>query len=269
MAGIIAAKADNGFCGVGIAYNAKIGGILLLDPAQGRTTEQLEADALSFKNDYIDIYVSGWGPSDQGNAIDGPGPLVQAALENAVNNGRQGRQLSIDNVTLQSIPSMLRLFLGKGSIIVWASGSGGGWEDHCNADGYTTSIYTMSFGSVAEDGDTPFYAEPCSSTLAVTYSSGSRYPFERKIITSDLNDKCTNDFSGTSASAAMATGILALALEANRNLTWRDMQHLVVRTSVPRGHLNVKNVSFSQIFHQCQVHLGKRLGLQQCWTSVL
>jgi len=35
----------------------------------------------------------------------------------------------------------------------------------------------------------------------------------------------------------MAAGILALAMEANKNLSWRDLQHLVVRTSRPRGHL--------------------------------
>lgn len=36
---------------------------------------------------------------------------------------------------------------------------------------------------------------------------------------------------GTSASAPIAAGLCALALEANSNLTWRDMQYLVVMTS--------------------------------------
>jgi len=44
---------------------------------------------------------------------------------------------------------------------------------------------------------------------------------------------CTSDHTGTSASAPLAAGICALALEANPNLTWRDMQHLVVFTSRP------------------------------------
>jgi furin len=29
----------------------------------------------------------------------------------------------------------------------------------------------------------------------------------------------------------MAAGVVALVLQANQNLTWRDMQHLVVRTA--------------------------------------
>ena len=32
----------------------------------------------------------------------------------------------------------------------------------------------------------------------------------------------------------MAAGIIALALEANRNLTWRDVQHLIVETAKPK-----------------------------------
>lgn len=38
---------------------------------------------------------------------------------------------------------------------------------------------------------------------------------------------------GTSASAPLASGLCALALEANPDLSWRDMQHIVVMTSNP------------------------------------
>lgn len=41
--------------------------------------------------------------------------------------------------------------------------------------------------------------------------------------------------TGTSASAPLAAGICALALHANKNLTWRDMQHIVVRTARPNN----------------------------------
>ncbi len=42
----------------------------------------------------------------------------------------------------------------------------------------------------------------------------------------------------------MAAGIVALALEANPNLTWRDVQHLTVRTARPEG--NLKATDWSQ-----------------------
>lgn len=62
---------------------------------------------------------------------------------------------------------------------------------------------------------------------------------DRSIATVDMDGSlrpeflCTSDHTGTSASAPLAAGICALALEANSNLTWRDMQHLVVFTSRP------------------------------------
>eukprot|EP00096_Caligus_rogercresseyi_P008356 TRINITY_DN2704_c0_g1_i1.p1 TRINITY_DN2704_c0_g1~~TRINITY_DN2704_c0_g1_i1.p1 ORF type:complete len:473 (+),score=121.86 TRINITY_DN2704_c0_g1_i1:1144-2562(+) len=120
---------------------------------------------------------------------------------------------------------------GKGSIFVWASGNGGRFKDNCNCDGYATSIYTITVSSTSESGRIPWYSEACASTLATTYSSGTTS--ERQIVTTDLHHSCTLKHTGTSASAPMAAAIIALALEANPNLTWRDVQHLVVRTSRP------------------------------------
>ncbi|AWP07186.1 putative proprotein convertase subtilisin/kexin type 5 isoform 2 [Scophthalmus maximus] len=124
---------------------------------------------------------------------------------------------------------------GRGSIFVWASGNGGRSRDHCSCDGYTNSIYTISISSTAESGRKPWYLEECSSTLTTTYSSGENY--DRKIITTDLRHRCTDSHTGTSASAPMAAAIIALALEANPLLSWRDVQHIIVKTS-RAGHLS-------------------------------
>lgn len=114
---------------------------------------------------------------------------------------------------------------------MWASGNGGRDHDNCNCDGYTNSIWTLSISSATENGQVPWYSEACSSTLATTYSSGSSG--EKQVVTTDLHHLCTTSHTGTSASAPLAAGICALALEANRDLTWRDMQHIVVRTAKP------------------------------------
>ncbi|KAK3727211.1 hypothetical protein QZH41_007718 [Actinostola sp. cb2023] len=50
-------------------------------------------------------------------------------------------------------------------------------------------------------------------------------------ITTDLSHKCTKTFKGTSSAAPLASGMLALVLEANPDLTWRDVQHIIVETS--------------------------------------
>ncbi|KAL7838269.1 hypothetical protein AOLI_G00266730 [Acnodon oligacanthus] len=209
-AGVVAAAANNLLCMVGIAYNARIGGVRMLD---GDMTDMVEAQSLSLRQQYIDIYSSSWGPDDDGRTVDGPGPLARLALENGIRKGRKGR----------------------GSIFVWASGNGGRSQDHCSCDGYTNSIYTISLGSTTQSGRKPWYLEECSSTLATTYSSGESQGLG--IVTTDLRQRCTDEHSGTSASAPIAAGIIALTLEANTQLTWRDVQHIIVKTS-RRGHLS-------------------------------
>ncbi|XP_063311099.1 proprotein convertase subtilisin/kexin type 5 isoform X1 [Pelobates fuscus] len=209
-AGEVAATANNSHCTVGIAFNAKIGGVRMLD---GDVTDMVEAKSLSLNPQHVHIYSASWGPDDDGKTVDGPASLAREAFENGIRTGRRG----------------------FGSVFVWASGNGGRSRDHCSCDGYTNSIYTISISSTTESGKKPWYLEECASTLATTYSSGESY--DKKVITTDLRQRCTDSHTGTSASAPMAAGIIALALEANPFLTWRDVQHIIVRTS-RQGHLN-------------------------------
>ncbi|NXR61868.1 NEC1 convertase, partial [Rhadina sibilatrix] len=203
-AGEIAMQANNRKCGVGVAYNSRVGGIRMLD---GIVTDAIEASSIGFNPEHVDIYSASWGPNDDGKTVEGPGRLAQKAFEYGINQGRNG----------------------KGSIFVWASGNGGRQGDNCDCDGYTDSIYTISISSASQQGLSPWYAEKCSSTLATAYSSGDYT--DQRITSVDLHNECTETHTGTSASAPLAAGIFALALEANPGLTWRDMQHLVVWTS--------------------------------------
>uniref|UniRef100_A0A673ZBD1 Neuroendocrine convertase 1 n=1 Tax=Salmo trutta TaxID=8032 RepID=A0A673ZBD1_SALTR len=203
-AGEIAMQADNNKCGVGVAYNSKVGGIRMLD---GIVTDAIEASSIGFNSDHVDIYSASWGPNDDGKTVEGPGRLASKAFEYGIQKGRGG----------------------KGSIFVWASGNGGRQGDNCDCDGYTDSIYTISISSASQQGLSPWYAEKCSSTLATAYSSGDYT--DQRITSADLHNECTETHTGTSASAPLAAGIFALALEQNPELTWRDLQHLVVWTS--------------------------------------
>lgn len=206
-AGLIAARKNNKNCIVGVAHNAKIGGIRMLD---GLINDVTEAEAFNFNNQNVDIYSASWGPNDDGATIDGPRTLARSALMKGIKNGRQGR----------------------GNIYVFASGNGGRNFDSCAFDGYNQSPYTISVGSASSSGTIPWYAEACASVMVTTFSTGYT-SFEGKIYTTDLNGQCTDQHSGTSASAPILSGIVALTLEANPDLTWRDIQHLLVRTSKP------------------------------------
>merc|ERR1719266_3208575 len=121
-AGEVAASANNGYCGVGIAYNSSIGGVRMLD---GIVNDAVEARAIGLNPNHIDIYSASWGPEDDGKTVDGPGPLARKAFVNGITRGRNGR----------------------GSIFVWASGNGGRHVDDCNCDGYTSSIFVWASGN--------------------------------------------------------------------------------------------------------------------------
>ncbi|XP_054529690.1 proprotein convertase subtilisin/kexin type 4 isoform X15 [Pan troglodytes] len=146
-AGEVAAMANNGFCGVGVAFNARIGGVRMLD---GTITDVIEAQSLSLQPQHIHIYSASWGPEDDGRTVDGPGILTREAFRRGVTKGRGG----------------------LGTLFIWASGNGGLHYDNCNCDGYTNSIHTLSVGSTTQQGRVPWYSEACASTLTTTYSSG-------------------------------------------------------------------------------------------------
>lgn len=195
------AAARNTKCGAGVAYHASIGAVRMLD---GPVSDAVEGSSLSLNPQHVQIYSNSWGPDDDGRRLEGPGPLARRAILQGVTKGRGG----------------------LGSIYVWANGNGG-FRDDCNGDGYTNSIYTIAIGAVTESNAQPPYSEHCAATMAVTFSSGDAY--DRSVTTVDWRNGCTNQHSGTSAAAPMAAGLLALVLEANPKLTWRDVQHIVVR----------------------------------------
>ena len=147
-AGVIAATANNSICGVGVAYNAKIGGIRMTD---GQLTDAMEAAALSFKNNHIDIYTNTWGPKDDGKSFGKPGHLAKKALKLGTKDGRNG----------------------KGNIYIWGTGDGGLMDDDCNCDGYVNSIHTVAIGCIDNHGLSPYTTEHCSSMLAVTFCGRS------------------------------------------------------------------------------------------------
>jgi len=207
-AGEVAATANNSICSIGIAYNAGVGGIRMLD---GPVTDSLEFKSLSLNSHHIDIYSASWGPTDDGTKLDGPDSLATSAMHHGVTMGRKG----------------------LGSVYTWASGNGGVYGDSCACDGYVNSIYTFAISSVTDKGKKPWYIEECPAVLATTYSSGDRSKGESSIATTDLRHKCTTRHTATSAAAPIAAGIIALALEANPRLTWRDVMALIVLTSRP------------------------------------
>lgn len=207
------------------------------------------ADPKQYAYQLNDIYSCSWGPADDGRTLEAPSRLVQKALINGANNGRDG----------------------KGSIFVFASGNGAGSGDHCNADGYTNSIYSITVSSVSRFRGHPIYAEGCSANMVVTYSSGDG----SYIYTTDVGEaKCTGAHGGTSAAAPIAAGVFALVLQVRPDLTWRDLQYLVMLNAIPVNpddeswELNASGRNFSNRYGYGMLDAYRLVEAARTWTLV-
>jgi furin len=213
-AGVAAARDDGEVCGVGVAPRAGLSAVVILQ--SGSVSDAVEARAITHALEVNDIYSNSWGPVDDGRRKEAPGPLTQRAFEHALENGRRG----------------------LGTIYVWAAGNGRRSSDECNYDGYANWRGTVLIGAISWKGSSVWYSESCAALLGVTPSSGDSARKDPDIVTTDLmkggleTGQCTSKFTGTSASCPMAAGIIALMLEANPELSWLDVQYILVNSCV-------------------------------------
>eukprot|EP00761_Pharyngomonas_kirbyi_P006945 gb/GECH01006954.1/.p1 GENE.gb/GECH01006954.1/~~gb/GECH01006954.1/.p1 ORF type:complete len:726 (+),score=111.92 gb/GECH01006954.1/:1-2178(+) len=212
-AGIAAARSNN-WCGVGVAYCSRVSGIRLLVGAFG---DALAAHALGHALDRIHVYINSWGPRDDGRSAP-PFPLSRDALAHGAGRGRHGR----------------------GAVYVWAAGNGRMEGDDSNYDVLASSIYTIAVAASDWHGRHSTYSEPGANILVNAPSSTHTEDGGRtsEIATTDMLSLfglspagCTPRFGGTSAAAPVAAGVVALVLEANPALTWRDVQYLLILTA--------------------------------------
>jgi len=213
--GVAGADADT-TCGVGVAYGAGLAGQRLLGDW---ATDAEEAQALSNHCEEdrfgtIHVFSNSWGPTDDGTRLDGPGLITQDAMERCIEHGRGG----------------------KGTIYVWAGGNGRARLDNANYDGYANSPYTIAVAATNDYGHFTWYSEPGANILCTAPSSGDSY---RSIVTTDLKGShganphgdCTTEFGGTSATCPQVAGVVAMMLQANPRLGWKDVQYILAETS--------------------------------------
>lgn len=210
-AGNAAAVGNNSLGVSGSAPEATLVGMRLI--AAG-TTDSQEAQALAYLPNLIEIKSNSWGPNDDGTTLEAPGSLTRAALANSAATGRGG----------------------LGSLFVWAAGNGGDVSDNSNYDGYANDIHTIAVGASNSLGGQSYYSEPGANLVVVAPSSGEGTALG--ITTTDRtggdgygNGNYTDDFGGTSSSTPTVAGVIALMLEKNPNLGWRDVQEILIASA--------------------------------------
>ena len=210
-AGDAAARGNNGIGVSGSAPEATLVGLRLIG---GNATDTMEAEAMNYLPQQIQIKSNSWGPNDDATTLEAPASLTLAALKNAVEQGRDGR----------------------GTIITWAGGNGLASTDNSNYDGYANSIYTIAVGAFDSQSRQAYYSESGANLVIVSPSNGSgialgKTTTDRTGSAGYASGDYTTDFGGTSSATPTASGVIALMLEANPNLGWRDVQEILMRSA--------------------------------------
>lgn len=265
--GVAVADDDGTVCGVGVAYNAGVSGLRFLSD-NGITTDSMEATTFNYAMQTNDVYTNSWGPANTGYFMNGPGPLAKDALINGVNNGRGG----------------------NGNIYVFAAGNSAEFLGHANANGYANSRYTIAVGATDYNGERSPYSELGTNLLVNAPSDIFSYANPNLtgggIVTTDrlgtagynnqsgFSNNCTDNFGGTSSATPVVSGVIALMLDANPNLTWRDVQHILVETARkndptdPLWNTNDAGKDFNIQYGFGTVDASAAVAMAETWTTV-
>ncbi|MDR0746502.1 MAG: S8 family serine peptidase [Helicobacteraceae bacterium] len=225
VAGIAAATGNN-YLGVrGVAPNAYWAGLNMANNENGECKLYVRAEALNHTT--IDIFSNSWG-AETPQSLANITPLLEVIQEGAI-NGRSG----------------------KGAIYVFAAGNGRQKKHNANYFGEQNNRYTISVAALNSDGRYSSYSNPGSNVLISAY--GGLDSSSPGIVTTDIsgcdkgmssaNDRpimhhalnkygeYTHNMNGTSAATPMVSGVVALMLEANPNLTWREVRYILAKTA--------------------------------------
>lgn len=260
VAGLIAAIGWNGKGSRGIAPNAKVAGLNVIANFNLETLlDQLDGD--------FDIFNQSWGvmplPGDGKPRFYVPAEVsYRLQIRYGVNRLRNGKGA----IYVRSLGNAYEDALRDGEVVARPG----------NGDGYVALPQHIMVGALNANGVKSSYSSAGSniwvsapggeygtnhpamitidqSTCEIGFSriGQTKNPFEGG---HELNPDCnyTSTMNGTSSAAPVTSGVVALMLEANPELTWRDVKYILAVTATqvdkdfqplthpldPPGHIN-------------------------------
>ena len=221
VAGLIGAMQNNGLGGTGVAPGVTLTGVNLIDDIQ-YLGESITLEAIRWAANF-DIMSNSWGQYPQYSA-------QQSLADPTSEIYRWNEAYAYVSATGRD---------GLGTVIVQAAGNGDpffGFGVNANGDGLNGSRYTATIAATDQYGYAQLYSN-WGTGILVAAPAGS--------VTTDRTGSAgyngladpdyTNAFGGTSAATPIVSGVVALMLEANPNLGWRDVHNILALSASQTG----------------------------------
>jgi subtilisin family serine protease/subtilisin-like proprotein convertase family protein len=226
VAGLIAAQGYNGRGMVGVAPGVNLASWVMVNSNRTTVSDEALMDLYQYASNVVGVQNHSWGSGSNTKAQRGPTPLERIGMGNALRAGRNG----------------------LGTVFVRAAGNDRQLLADAEEDGYTNDPDTIAVGAVLMNGRATEYSEPGACLLvAAPGGEGDGLNGKPGLLTLDLvgsqrgvNSGITyggdlsdyrwgvQGFTGTSASAPLVSGVVALILSANPQLSYRDVQQVLL-----------------------------------------
>jgi subtilisin family serine protease len=232
VAGLIAAESDNLRGVAGVAPRSKLASWVIFG------TSFFGGDAIASDEELMDMFQYA---------------LDRVAVQNHSWGSTSKVQLGLDALSDAGVSRVItRGRNGKGTVLVRAGGNEREDLTNANDDGFANDPRVIAVAAMRKDGRACTYSSPGACLLVaapsgdVADTDGDGVPDDEDpnapdVLTTDRTGAAgqnastvTGDyagFNGTSASSPQVAGVAALILGANPNLTYRDVQQILIHSS--------------------------------------
>jgi subtilisin-like proprotein convertase family protein len=158
---------------------------------------------------------------------------------------------------------------GKGIVYVFAAGNEYDFGSDVNFAGWQSSRYAIVVGAVDKGGKHSSYSTAGASVFISAPGGDLEYYFNNAVALA--GGTCTDGGAGTSFAAPVVAGVVALVLEVNPDLSWRDVQGVLANSATmiqptdPSWTTNSAGLRHSNLFGFGLVNASAAVALSRSW----